>query len=49
MFCDVKEFKDRCPECQKFGKEGNRKVSLAEVPIMTEPFKDLAIFIVGLF
>ena len=47
MFRDVAEYCCRCPECQRTAKGSQRKVPLIPLPVMEEPFKRIALDVVG--
>ena len=47
LFRDVAEYCHRCPECQRTTRGNQRRVPLVPLPIMREPFKRIAMDIVG--
>lgn len=46
MYRDVKRYCQECPECQRFGGAG-RKAPLIPLPIIGEPFRRIAMDVVG--
>ena len=47
VFCDVAEYCQRCPECQRTARGSQLRISLVPLPVMKEPFKQITMDIVG--
>ena len=47
VYCDVKQYCKECERCQKSSPRGVKKAPMIPLPIMEEPFKRIAMDVVG--